>query len=142
MRIETLRPTSVTTAKRAERRGSGTVFSGLLDSSDVSSNAAAPAQPLNVLTSLIGIQLDENAQDAQRQHLQAVAVARDALDVLQDVQRALVLGTASVTHLQQLRTQLSRGKITSLDPRLSEIAAEIEIRLAVEIAKMEYAQTH
>jgi Class II flagellar assembly regulator len=142
MRIETARPPAVMTAKRADRRGSATAFSGLIEGDDAPMNGAAPAHSLNALTSLIGIQLDEGAQDARRQQEHAVAKAHDALDVLTSMQRALTLGGLTVTHLQQLKSQLTQRKLTNLDQNLVEITAQIDLRLAVEIAKMEYNQAH
>jgi hypothetical protein len=139
MRIETLRPTSVATAKRAGRHGATGAFSGLLDSEAATTHGLAPAPPLHALTSLIGIQFDEGANDARRQRQTAMDGAEAALNLLTAVQRALAMGGLTVTHLQHLTRQLAALPSASGDPQLDEIRAEIHLRVAVEAAKLEFA---
>lgn len=60
----------------------------------------------------------------------------DLLDRLDDLRLALLAGRVSPARLKALADALSTGKSGSNDPRLDEIIAEIELRAAVELAKL------
>jgi Class II flagellar assembly regulator len=140
MRIETLRPPSLTPARRAEKRGTTAGFSGLIRTDDEVLHETSPTTPASALTSLISIQLDEGSKEAWRERKQAVVSAHEALDVLAQVQRALALGQLTSIHLQNLTNRLSQPSAATNDPKLDEIRADIQLRLAVEAAKLEYAR--
>jgi len=60
----------------------------------------------------------------------------DLLDRLDDLRLALLAGTISPSRLKALADALSAGKSRSNDPRLDAIIGEIELRAAVELAKL------
>ena len=59
----------------------------------------------------------------------------DILDRLEEMHRALVVGTLSLTQVERLANFVSARKENVADPALAELLNEIEIRAAVELAK-------
>ncbi len=96
--------------------------------------AAAPAgsAPLAPVDGLLGLQ---EVPDALAERRKAVARGEDLLDRLEEIRHGLLLGTISESRLEELATLLRRHADTVRDPGLAATLAEIELRVAVEIAK-------
>lgn len=96
---------------------------------------AGPAPPLTSLDALVALQApsDEKARRRRR----AVRRGEALLDRLDETRTALLDGSLPVAILQDLRAGLDTGRKDIDDPRLSELLREIEVRAAVEVAKLE-----
>jgi hypothetical protein len=106
----------------------------------------AAARPVSGLTAalsvanLLDLQITDDQREKSSAEQQKLQNAKDSLDMLDQLQRSLVLGQASVTQLQNLSARAAAQHSTSNDPQLNDIIAEINLRLAVEAAKLEMAR--
>ena len=100
---------------------------------------AAAAAPVNAVASLDMIMaLQAEGEGGGQRRARQARRGRDALDALEKLVRGLVLGTAPgglVNELQHLR----RGAEETGDSGLDAVLTEIDIRLEVELAKLEMA---
>jgi len=88
---------------------------------------------VTALDAILALQADEFPN--QRRARQARR-GREALDVLEKLERALVLGHAPATLRAELE-HAQRGAETTGEAGLDEVLREIDIRLAVESAKLD-----
>jgi hypothetical protein len=101
--------------------------------------APRTAQPIATLRTIGGIDAlialqgqDEFAERRRR----AVARGRTALDALDELKVELLAGTLQPSTLMRLKSVTADLLDASGDPKLDGVLAEIELRVAVEIAKM------
>lgn len=97
---------------------------------------SAPSTGVSSVTALdaiLALQTDE--QPTQRRARQARR-GREALDVLEKLERALVMGHAPASLRSELE-HAQRGSETTGEAGLDEVLREIDIRLAVEAAKLD-----
>ncbi len=143
MRIDTLRSTTPALAKRAAQRAGGSGFSGLIES-EPQTGAVSKGAPVFATAPLVFVdaQQIEDRQARPRKAEKQMAAGHDALDLLGQLQRALILGTTSVGLLQTLAARAEAQNGATDDPQLAGIMNEIKIRLAVETAKLEAAHSH
>jgi Class II flagellar assembly regulator len=141
MRIEVTRPRTLDASRRAGVRGSVGGFGQLIEA-DHSIGVAALAPPLVTaqLADLVMLQAADGAAERQQRNSQAHTAARAMLDELQALQKALTLNNitgSNVSGLSQRIADSSRNVAAS--PALAAIATAIEVRVAVERAKLEMA---
>ena len=133
MKIESGRPVS---AAGGTKKSAGTAaapgFSPQIDGPQKAA-ATAPAAPLTALDALIALQTDE--PPARRRARQAKRGA-DALDALEKLEEGLLSGRAPAALKGELE-RLSRAAEPTGEPGLDDVLHEIDIRLAVELAKLE-----
>lgn len=136
MRITDTNRAQATGGRRTEKRGDATgasPFSSLLQTGDApDASATTGAGPVAAVGALIALQQVDDAAHGRSRGLQR---GRDLLDSLEQIQRGLLTGTLSVTQLQSIAARL-RAHESVADPQLSEIMSEIELRVAVELAKL------
>jgi hypothetical protein len=133
MRIDSKLP--LTTPGVTPRRGTTRGFS--LDAPAEEARGAAAgsvtSSALGGIDSLLVLQAEEDPAQRRRR------VARrgsDILDVLDTLKAALLGGRVQVSELARLQALLQQRRETSDDPRLDEVIAHIELRAAVELAKL------
>lgn len=97
---------------------------------------AAPAGPTGSVGALLSIQEVDTGSDKRRQALNR---ADEMLDLLDELQHGLLMGSVSPGRLRQLLTLANAKTVEFTDPRLAGILAEIEVRAKVELAKLEAA---
>jgi DnaK suppressor protein len=108
----------------------------LLQSEDEAPRTSQPVASLRTIggnDALIALQGQDEGQERRRR---AVGRGKVALDVLDELKVELLSGTlepSTLLRLKSVGTDLLDG---SGDPRLDAVLAEIELRLAVEIAKL------
>jgi hypothetical protein len=124
------------TGKAEQRRGPG--FAGHLSSGEETTAArsvgigATPG-----VDSLLALQ--EVAEDPRRRR-RAMQRGQELLDRLDEIRIALLSGRMPQEQLQKLAESLKGRRETVADPKLAQILEEIEIRAAVELAKLEQIQ--
>jgi hypothetical protein len=122
---------------RTDRRP-GTEFAGHLPGSEDAGTAKSVGVGANTaIESLLSLQ--EVAEDPRRRK-RAMKRGMDLLDRLDDIRIALLSGRMPQEQLQRLAEVLKTRKEPVGDPRLAQILDEIEIRAAVELAKLEQIQ--
>lgn len=85
------------------------------------------------LDTLLAVQAYEEPQERRKRQARR---GHDLLDGLDRLKAALLSGSVQVSELQRLKDTLSLRRETTDDPRLDEVLAHIELRAAVELAKL------
>ena len=130
----------VTSAKSVRRTGGadGVAFAAALSEAEgVKATApTAPVAALGGITGLIGInEVDEGDVRKRR----AVKRGRFTLEALDQLRNALLMGTLPLSILRNLEKLIAEERAEVTDPGLSAILDDIELRAAVEMAKLEMA---
>ncbi|MBL8530143.1 MAG: flagellar assembly protein FliX [Hyphomonadaceae bacterium] len=117
------------------RRAGQTAAPGFAPSADAPqrASAAAPTGPLTALDAVLALQGEEGP--AQRRARQARR-GRDALDALETLERGLLSGRAPAGVRAEMEALRDAAEPTG-EAQLDAVLLEIDIRLAVELAKLE-----
>ncbi len=133
MRIEG--PPSVkTTAPRRETRAASGDNSF---ANAVATEAPPPASTTSSLTAVEGLFALQEVSDELTGRRRATARGNALLDRLDDLRAALLQGSLPRSQLMQLRDLAREHGPAIDDPKLAGILAEIELRVAVELAKLD-----
>jgi hypothetical protein len=95
--------------------------------------AASPTGAVTSLDSILALQGDENPTHRRARQRRR---GEEALDTLEDLERGLLLGRAPGALRSKLDALQGRSEKTG-DPGLDAILLEIDVRLAVEAAKLD-----
>jgi hypothetical protein len=135
MKIDPAAPQRPSTARRAGGAGPARSdgFAKALSEEGTTAGGVSGSAPIGVLDAMLAAQEVPDATEGRRR---ARRRGEDILDRLEEIRLGLLLGTVSQARLQQLAQALrsARGQVD--DPRLDEILDEIELRAAVELAKL------
>ncbi|MFL5295125.1 MAG: flagellar assembly protein FliX [Phenylobacterium sp.] len=106
--------------------------------------AAGPSQTTSVsgTRSVMGLDALVALQDVGgplERRRRAVGRASRMLDALDDIKAGLLVGELSVGDLDRLRRAVRDERAATEDPTLEAVLDEIELRAAVEVAKLEQA---
>jgi len=133
---------SITGAGPAKKRGEVSQagnFSDLLAASGTEESTAVSATgdvAAAALSNLLALQ-EISEEDIQRRKL--MQQGKNLVDVLERLRQQLLIGTLPRHLLQDLSRQLSLHKQKTPDPELNALIEDIELRAAVELAKLEMA---
>ena len=135
MRIDRVSVSGAPKPRRSER--SAAVKPGAVAAA-LSGGAPTPlpvseAMPLAPVGSLVSIQ---EVGDAESGRSRGLSRGHDLLDGLEALRRNLVLGGLTESQIEQLKSLAAGARSSVNDPILAEILNEIEIRAAVELAKL------
>ena len=135
MRIEQSSSLSPTVTRRAGHAPSGdSRFAEALSQDATTSGANAPKAVATVDNLFI---LQEVAQDLSGRRRAAMQRGDGMLDRLDDIRIALLTGSLPRGQLEALRRMArERGDVLN-DPQLQSVLDEIELRVAVELAKLD-----
>lgn len=97
----------------------------------------APVSNVGATTSVGALLAVQEAADSSDEKKQGYTRGRDLLQELEQIRLGLLLGAVPRVRLERLVRMLKVRRGDYLDPRLSEIISEIEVRAAVELAKFE-----
>ena len=115
-------------------------FSGFLNAAEteeISSNHSL--SDISAPSSLSGIlSLQEVSEDEIRRK-KIIQHGNSMLDSLENLRRQILLGTLSLDTLQNIEKNLKLQRQIINDPRLMMVLDDIELRTAVELAKLEMA---
>ena len=136
MRLEWTPPLRRTTAVR--RDGKADVaqdgpFATALSSDQPAAQAAAPPT-VSALDTLLTVQEIPDATAGRRRAVQRGDALLDRLD---DVRLALLTGVLPRERLEQLARLAGTSRAQVTDPRLNAVLDEIDLRVAVELAKLD-----
>jgi hypothetical protein len=131
-RVSTVGSAPLRRSERARSTDPG-AFSRILtseaDTAAAVSGSGAPA-PVDALLAL------QEVPDALTGRRQAQRHGEDLLDQLEELHLALVLGRLPAAMIERLTALAASQRERVEDPRLAEILNEIEVRAAVELAKL------
>lgn len=138
MKIEGPQRSNATSkSDKAKKAGStsGASFSEYLSDATAVETTSAPAG-VGSVNLFLALQAAEHATDHE-QRRQAIVHADDLLNELEDLRIGLLLGSYTVSQLQNLARRLQGHRARIQDPALMALLDEIELRAAVELAKYE-----
>ncbi len=130
------RVTSPAVSRKTRKRGADrSGFDKALSSEETS--AAPPASgtsPLTTVNSLLSLQETPTGSDGKSKGL---ARAEDLLGQLEIIRHGLLAGQIPQNKLKDIVTIVSREREQSNDPALDDILNDVELRVKVELAKLE-----
>lgn len=136
MRIDPRFATAATGGPAAPRRPeTGTAFALGQAPATTTSAAATPSASLAGLDAILTLQT--NADTPEERRRRATRRGHDLLDGLDRLKASLVMGRVSTRDLQAIAGRLAQRAGESGDPRLDGLIADIELRAAVELAKLQ-----
>lgn len=139
MRVDNRQPTQGTTTVASGRRLEG-AQRFVLGDAPAATGAHAPAAS----TTLAGLDavlvLQGEADTPQERRRRSARRGHDLLDGLDRLKAALLSGRVATHELRAIAGRLSERAASSGDPRLDGLIADIELRAAVELAKLEAAR--
>lgn len=135
MRITGPNGPSATTSKSSVKRSASGTFTLPQDEETPSApSGTSGVSTLSGIDALIALQGVESGTERRRR---AVGRGRSALDALDDLKLALLSGTLDLASADRLRTIALSLKESSGDPDLDRVLAEIDLRVEVELAKIQ-----
>jgi len=132
MRIEGPNRIGTAPSSTAARRASGGGFS-LGEAS--SAQAQSPAVALRTLGGIDALIALQGVEDPVERRRRAVKHGRRALDALDELKIGLLAGTLDQATMLRLRSVAADLHDASGDDGLDQVLAEIDLRVAVELAK-------
>lgn len=133
----TIKPTNTT--RRTGSSGSASSFSSLLNAAQSSGNSASAVSNIAATTGLDNILALQEISEEERKRERAVKHGKDMLESLEKLRRQLLMGEIPHHMLGELAQKLAEQKQEIADPRLMDVLEDIELRVAVELAKLEMA---
>lgn len=135
MKIGHVSSSRTSATKRSERGGAakGGGFAQALGAEKAVPAGLESTTPLGALDALVALQ---EVDDSTTGRAKAQQRGEELLDRLDQLRMGLLLGRVSVSELERLSELVNRETVATADPRLREILGEIELRAAVELAKL------
>jgi hypothetical protein len=131
-RVSTVGPARLRRGERARSAGSGE-FSKILTAEGGATAAVSGSGAAAPVDALLALQEVPDALTGRRQ---AQRRGEELLDRLEELHLALVLGQLPQAAIERLTALAASQRERVEDPRLAEILNEIEVRAAVELAKL------
>jgi hypothetical protein len=132
MRVNGPNGTTLTAAPAVARRPAAGTFSLAETSAQPAASPAVALRTVGGIDALIALQGIEDAAERRRR---AVKHGRRALDALDELKIGLLAGTLEQGTLLRLKAVAADLKDGSGDERLDQVLGEIDLRVAVELAK-------
>jgi hypothetical protein len=133
MRIAGPNVTTATAASAAPRRASPGGFSIAEQEQPKSAASVASLRTVGGIDALIALQGQDDPTERRRR---AVKRGRIALDALDELKVEVLAGTLNASTLLRLQSAGAELQAASGDAKLDAVLAEIDLRVAVEIAKL------
>jgi len=133
MRVNGPNGTVVASAPATTRRASGPGGFTLSESNEP--QTASPAISLRTVGGIDALIALQGIEDPLERRRRAVKYGRRALDALDELKLALLSGTVEPSALLHLKAVAGDLKDSSGDEKLDQVLGEIELRVAVELAK-------
>lgn len=125
-------------AKRSSGTGSAgdTSFASLLKGTEKTPAQVSQPAPVTALDAMLTVQAVDEQGGNRKNRQRAFQRGSSLLEHLDEIRHGLLEGRLPAARLQALAQQLRSEKLNVEDPRQAEILAEIELRCAVELAKL------
>jgi len=140
MKVEPTAPRPATTVRKAGGGAASTGAGGFAKALSDTQSSHSPQMPVSVgftdLTTVLALQEAPDATTRSRARQRAKERGTLMLDHLEEIRMGLLMGTIPLAKLEQLASLVRAKREQIDDPRLLEILDEIELRAAVELAKL------
>ena len=137
MRVETRQPLQTIGGVAATRRPEGDARFSLGAAPHAASGTGAPAASATLAGLDAVLLLQGESETPQERRRRSAKRGQDLLDGLDRLKAALLSGRVATWELHAIAGRLAERASASGDPRLDGLMAEIELRAAVELAKLE-----
>ncbi len=131
-----VKATDKTRKKGSSSSASGVDFDGFLSGTEETHETSQTQAASGVNTFLFMQEVSDEEVARQR----AMQQGKQVIQALEQLHRDLLMGTVPLSTLSRLQGTIERQRETFTDPRLKQLLDEIELRAAVELAKLERAQ--
>jgi hypothetical protein len=132
MRVYGSNGTALASAPAAARRSAGGAFTVGEQETPRNAAAAGSLRAISTVDALIALQ---GVEDPRERKKRALAKGRSALDVLDTLKLSLLDGSIDRSTLARLKIAAEGLTEATGDPGLDEVLGEIDLRVAVELAK-------
>ena len=132
MRIQGASGTAIAAKPAAASRAASGSFNVAQPDTSAGSTGAASLRAISTIDALLALQ---GVEDIGERRKRAVAKGRNALDVLDQLKIGMLDGTLSPSTLSRLKVASDGLTEGSGDPGLDSVLSEIDLRVAVELAK-------
>jgi Class II flagellar assembly regulator len=132
MRIHGPHATALAPTPTPARRSGGGIFSVSEEEAPRNAGAATSLRSISTMDALLALQEIEDPTERKKR---AVAKGRKALDLLDKLKVSLLDGSVDQSTLARLKVAAEGLTDQSGDPGLDEVLREIDLRVAVELAK-------
>lgn len=125
--------------KKAVKKAGASAFDAVLGAASEVDEApkASPVMPTSPIGTMLALQEIGSDEFARNNNTQKAHMSLDALENIRD---ALLSGDITTSHVKRLQTVVDQQRELIDDPALNSILDDIELRAAVELAKLERAQ--
>lgn len=132
-------PNRTQQADKAKKKGgvssSNGSFGAMMTEDTQETAAGGPAQAIATIDTLLALQgVDDPAQRAARQRMKGRASF--LLNELERIRMGLLSGTLTVGHVVDIADVVASHREKIMDPQLTAILDEIDLRAQIELAKM------
>jgi len=135
MKVDQARRSNVSNTKRSKStiKSGEMPFTAVLDG-EIKTERPSPSVKVATLDAIVPV--DSATIEEQHKNL-AKGRAVFILDRLEDIRQGLLLGAISQSGLQELARTIREARGETLDPKMSDILDDIELRAKIELAKLE-----
>ena len=135
MKIDGPNPIRLNTVRRPERSGKtgDSAFASHLASDEPTANPVGSTGLIGQVDAVLALQ---EVSDATHGRGRTIRRGHDLLDRLDEIRHGLLIGAIPEHRLKALARAVKAERQRTGDPRLVEVIAEIELRCAVELAKL------
>jgi hypothetical protein len=136
MKVDNIKFNNTTNIKKKNIKKAGLNFGSFVSINEEQGvKNSSPINCNNLLVTLQEISLDEKDENRQsKQH------GMDILDKLEQLRLAMLNGKLSQNTLSNIEALIKKEKVNATDPYLKSIIEEVEVRAAVELAKLNKKQ--
>ena len=132
IRIDQRAPVSNAGPAGSARRAGGAAFT-LPGKESATATRSAGVSASGPLDTLLAVQAYEEPQERKKRQAKR---GHDLLDGLDRLKAALLSGRVQLAELEEIKANLAIRRESTDDPRLDDVLAHIELRAAVELAKL------
>ena len=131
-------PAAAAATPATRRTGAGS-FTLPQDDAPATTGGTAGVRTLGSIDALLALQGVGAVESPEERRRRAVKRGHTALDLLDEMKIGLLSGRLDPATLLKLKTAAASLKDLSGDPRVDQVLAEIDLRVEVELAKVESA---
>ena len=134
MKVDPARRTNVSNTKRSKGTVQSTdlAFTSVLDA-ELRTEPSTANLKVSTVDALSPVELEMADSDNKHASSRATLI----LDRLEDIRQGLLIGAISKPRLEELAGTIKETRDSALNPEMSDILDEIELRAKVELAKLE-----
>ena len=137
IKVDGTRPLdNVRSARAKSTSASGSTFSPVYSEETRSQSPVSASSPLSGVDALLALQ---GMPDPVAGRAKAARRARDMLDLLDDLRAGMLEGQVSRSTLNSLTALVNEQREDFVDPGLSAVLDEVDLRARVELAKLAFA---